>query len=131
MRIAEALNAMPEDLFPPQHIRDPLERNTGEIESMFSELAGPDLSAAVLSSPEDAMVEKDLRQSLSTLLESLTERQARIIRARFGIDGLPQTLDQVAKAEGVQRERIRQIEAKALREMRRRSKKFRELEMVD
>ena len=60
---------------------------------------------------------------------SLTEREAKVLRLRFGLeDGRPRTLEEVGKEFDVTRERIRQIEAKALRKLRHpsRSKKLKD-----
>jgi RNA polymerase primary sigma factor len=63
------------------------------------------------------------------MLEDLTEREKEVLRLRFGLeDGHPYTLEEVGRRFGVTRERIRQIEAKALRKLRHpsRSKKLRD-----
>ena len=65
----------------------------------------------------------------STVLTSLTPREEKVLRLRYGIDdGRPRTLEEVGKEFNVTRERIRQIEAKALRKLRHpsRSKKLKE-----
>ena len=59
------------------------------------------------------------RQTLEQVLDTLTVREADVLRSRFGFyDGIPKELEEVAKEYGVTRERIRQIEAKALRKLR-------------
>ena len=63
------------------------------------------------------------------MLQTLTPREAKVLRLRFGLeDGRPRTLEEVGKEFNVTRERIRQIEAKALRKLRHpsRSKKLRD-----
>ena len=70
-----------------------------------------------------------LRDQLFTVLDGLTERESKVIKMRFGlIDGRPRTLEEVGKEFDVTRERIRQIEAKALRKLRHpsRSKKLKD-----
>ena len=70
-----------------------------------------------------------LSEQLSWNLKELTEREKEVLRLRFGLeDGHPYTLEEVGKRFGVTRERIRQIEAKALRKLRHpsRSKKLRD-----
>lgn len=70
-----------------------------------------------------------LKEQLGDVLGTLTEREKRVLELRFGIeDGRPRTLEEVGKEFGVTRERIRQIEAKALRKLRHpsRSKKLKD-----
>jgi RNA polymerase primary sigma factor len=70
-------------------------------------------------SPINAAVSSDLRDALSEALATLTAREERVIRMRFGIGGKDErTLEDVGKSFDVTRERIRQIEAKALRKLR-------------
>jgi len=60
-----------------------------------------------------------LKQKLNDVLTSLTERERKVLELRFGlVDGYARTLEEVGKQYKVTRERIRQIEAKALRKMR-------------
>ena len=60
-----------------------------------------------------------LREQLEEVMETLTEREQKVIRLRYGLgDGRPRTLEEVGKEFNVTRERIRQIEAKALRKLR-------------
>lgn len=68
---------------------------------------------------EDIVMVKALRESLEEVLETLTEREQHILRLRFGFDdGRIHTLEEVGKEYNVTRERIRQIEAKAIRKLR-------------
>ena len=60
-----------------------------------------------------------LKEKLSDVLETLTERERKVLELRFGlVDGYSRTLEEVGRQFKVTRERIRQIEAKALRKMR-------------
>ncbi|MBH1941616.1 RNA polymerase sigma factor RpoD [Mobilitalea sibirica] len=69
--------------------------------------------------PEDAASYSILRDQISRLLDTLTEREQRVLILRFGLkDGRSRTLEEVGKEFNVTRERIRQIEAKALRKLR-------------
>lgn len=72
-----------------------------------------------LESPEENAERIMLREGINTLLDTLTEKEKEIIIMRYGLDnGRPQTLEEVGQKYGVTRERIRQIEAKALRKLR-------------
>ncbi len=69
--------------------------------------------------PVDAAVYESLRSATSDILDSLTQREAKVLRMRFGIEmNTDHTLEEVGKQFDVTRERIRQIEAKALRKLR-------------
>ena len=79
--------------------------------------------------PADAASMLLLKEQLDDVLKTLTDREAMVLRLRFGLeDGHPRTLEEVGSTFGVTRERIRQIEAKALRKLRHpsRSKKLRD-----
>jgi RNA polymerase sigma factor RpoD-like protein len=72
-----------------------------------------------LPSPEDAAISQVLRDQIEDVLDTLTDRESRVLRLRFGLlGGRGHTLEEVGQEFGVTRERIRQIEAKALRKMR-------------
>ena len=80
-------------------------------------------------SPQDAASYTMLREQLEEVMKTLTPREAKVLRLRFGLDdGKARTLEEVGKQFNVTRERIRQIEAKALRKLRHpsRSKKLKE-----
>lgn len=79
--------------------------------------------------PADAASHTLLKEQLGEVLSTLTPREAKVLRLRFGLeDGRPRTLEEVGKEFDVTRERIRQIEAKALRKLRHpsRSKKLKD-----
>jgi RNA polymerase primary sigma factor len=72
-----------------------------------------------IESPSDAAINLNLREKMSSMLKTLTQREEKIIRMRFGLDdGNDHTLEEVGQMFAVTRERIRQIEAKALRKLR-------------
>ena len=82
-----------------------------------------------VSAPQDAATFTMLKEQLLSVLDTLTPREEMVLRLRYGIDdGHPRTLEEVGKEFGVTRERIRQIEAKALRKLRhpQRSKKLKD-----
>ena len=69
--------------------------------------------------PADAAAFMLLREQLTDVLDTLTPREEKVLRLRFGLDdGRARTLEEVGKEFNVTRERIRQIEAKALRKLR-------------
>ncbi len=69
--------------------------------------------------PIEAASKELLKENIEEVLSSLTDREAKVLRMRFGLDGKnPMTLEEVGREFGVTRERIRQIEAKALRKLK-------------
>jgi len=71
------------------------------------------------SLPEDKLAQSDLRKELAELIGELTDRECGVIKLRFGFDdGVPKTLEEVGEVFNVTRERIRQIESKALEKLR-------------
>ena len=82
-----------------------------------------------LPAPADAASQQLLREQMQEILEQLNERERKVLEMRFGLeDGMSRTLEEVGREFGVTRERIRQIEAKALRKLRHpiRSRKLRD-----
>jgi len=76
-------------------------------------------SGLILASPEELVAEREMKDLVSEVLGTLTPREAKVLRLRFGIGwGSDMTLEQVGAQFEVTRERIRQIEAKALRKLR-------------
>ena len=103
-----------------------LETPIGEEEDSHLGDFIPDEDAPV---PAEAASHTLLKEQLSSVLKTLTPREAKVLSLRFGLDdGRPRTLEEVGKEFNVTRERIRQIEAKALRKLRHpsRSKKLRD-----
>jgi RNA polymerase primary sigma factor len=79
-------------------------------------------------SPSDAVINLNLKEQTDSVLKTLTPREEKVIKMRFGVgDGSEHTLEEVGQSFAVTRERIRQIEAKALRKLRHpsRSRKLR------
>ena len=70
-------------------------------------------------SPYDATSKRLLKENINEVLQALSDREARVLKMRFGLESeRPMTLEEVGKKFGVTRERIRQIEAKALRKLK-------------
>ena len=78
-----------------------------------------DCSCHVVASPADAASFQLLKEQVEEVLNTLNDRERRVLQLRFGLeDGRSRTLEEVGREFGVTRERIRQIEAKALRKLR-------------
>ncbi len=93
-----------------------LETPLGEEESSH---LGDLIEDKAIASPSDAAIRLNLQEQTASLLKTLTPREERIIKMRFGMeDGSEHTLEEVGNTFAVTRERIRQIEAKALRKLR-------------
>ena len=82
-----------------------------------------------VTSPSHSTSDHIMNEQIETVLKTLTEREETVLRLRFGIgDGYERTLEEVGNRFGVTRERVRQIETKALRKLRHpiRSRKLRD-----
>ena len=117
--LSKELDMTPEKVVEVQKYgREPISLHTplGEDgDSEFGDLI-EDTEAVV---PADAVGFTMLQKQLESLLDSLSEREAGVIRMRFGLgDGMPKTLDQIGDTFGVTRERIRQIESKTMAKLR-------------
>ena len=125
--IAEELNVSVEKVIEVQKIAsDPVSLETPIGEEDDSHL-GDFIEDEKAKSPSDSAASGMLRAELISVLHKLTPREEKVLRLRYGIDdGRPRTLEEVGLAFNVTRERIRQIEAKALRKLRNptRSKKL-------
>ncbi|MBL8437027.1 MAG: sigma-70 family RNA polymerase sigma factor [Zoogloeaceae bacterium] len=97
-------------------------RETVSLEASIGEADGPTIEetlVATTSEPEGWAMQRALREALEQQLATLPPRNAEVLRMRFGLDdGDDRTLEEVGRAYGVTRERIRQIEATALRKLR-------------
>lgn len=103
-----------------------LETPIGEEEDSH---LGDFIQDEIVQAPQDAATFALLKDQLSVVLHTLTDREQKVLRLRFGLDdGRARTLEEVGKEFDVTRERIRQIEAKALRKLRHpsRSKKLKD-----
>src|SRR4030043_1405372 len=93
-----------------------LEKPVGDEEDS---LLGDFIEDTSQPSPVDQASKQLLKENIEEVLESLSDREARVLKMRFGLDGYqPMTLEEVGREFGVTRERIRQIEAKALRKLK-------------
>jgi RNA polymerase primary sigma factor len=93
-----------------------LETPIGEEEDSH---LGDFIEDKVMPSPPETVININLREQIGEALKSLTEREAKVLKMRFGLgDGNEHTLEEVGQQFKVTRERIRQIEAKALRKLK-------------
>jgi RNA polymerase primary sigma factor len=117
--IAEEIGVTPERVYEALRIsKDPLSLNSPIGEEEDAEL-GDLVADKQATAPSEAASLSMLRIAVEDILDSLTPRERRVLQLRFGlVDGRERTLHEVGKRFGVTRERIRQIEAKALRKLR-------------
>ena len=117
--IAEKMGITPEKVQNIQRIaKEPisLEAHVGEEEDSS---LGDFISDPNALTPHEYMLQEMVKQTLDEVLETLTDREEKVLRLRYGLfDGKNHTLEEVGREFGVTRERIRQIEAKALRKLR-------------
>jgi len=130
-QLAQKLNREPTELelaeesgFTPERVKellelveDPvsLETPVGDGESMYADLI-EDLNS---DRPDDTTANKLRGTELAAALQQLNPRMRRVLSLRFGLNGeAPQTLEQVGRELGITRERVRQLESRALRELR-------------
>jgi len=117
--IAEKMGISPEKVQNIQRIaKEPisLEAHVGEEEDSS---LGDFISDPNALTPHEVMIQDMIKQVLDDVLETLTDREEKVLRLRYGLfDGKNHTLEEVGREFGVTRERIRQIEAKALRKLR-------------
>lgn len=117
--IAEKMGITPEKVQNIQRIaKEPisLEAHVGEEEDSS---LGDFISDPNALTPHEYMLQEMVKKTLDEVLETLTDREEKVLRLRYGLfDGKNHTLEEVGREFGVTRERIRQIEAKALRKLR-------------
>ena len=119
-RVADALNAPPDDLFSDAQRTSIMQSNRAVVEATEAEVGAFLERRQGEAMPPDEIVAAHERDALILkALGNLRPREREIIIGRFGLYGIePQTYERLGAAFGVQRERIRQIEAKALRSLR-------------
>jgi RNA polymerase primary sigma factor len=95
----------------PVSLETPIGEEDTHLEDFIEDLSAP--------TPADMAIAHLLKEEIQQMLETLNDREARVLQLRFGLeDGRSRTLEEVGREFGVTRERIRQIEAKALQKLR-------------
>ena len=119
-RVEVATGYLCEDLFPPEveHLRkEPLPREVTVIREMDPRQLLHRAQRTLVASPEVQALATERVQLFEALLATLTPREQWVVRARFGFDDEPQTLNSISQQLGVSAERVRAIEAHALRKL--------------
>lgn len=119
IKLADFFQCMPEDLFsdPQQYLK--LEKNRGEAEVTFAEIQYLTSRVNEPVTPEIALQAQQLRAAVGKALSSLTPREERVLRMRYGFEsGEPISCEVVAEQFQVSAARIAQIEAEALRKLK-------------
>ena len=111
------LNCLPDELWSEEQ-RYLLVTNAAEIELSAASVHELLSSPSSCADPLGLLEKKQAAQAVDALLDTLTPREAEVLRLRCGIDGESMNLEEMANAMGCSRERIRQIEVKALRKLR-------------
>jgi len=119
------LCALPTDLWTTEQLTMELRRNTStkevDLNAMVAALGMNSEEALHLiegPSPEKELEDKEAAEVVNEMLDTLTPREAKVLRMRFGIDCSEHTLEEAGRVLDVTKERIRQIEAKAMRKMK-------------
>jgi RNA polymerase primary sigma factor len=95
----------------PVSLETPIGEEDSHLEDFIEDVSAP--------APADVAIAHLLKEEIQQVLETLTERESKVLQLRFGLeDGRSRTLEEVGREFGVTRERIRQIEAKALSKLR-------------
>lgn len=111
IKISECLNTMPIHLFPRDLLTIPRGKGLAEVEVNLDEMLQIESSHVGL---ERKVIQQQTEKTILNLADELAPRVTRVIRMRYGINCNPHSLDQCAEELGVTRERVRQIEAKGL-----------------
>ena len=119
LRLANFFKCLPEDLFSEFQQENVLEENRAHIEVHFGAIqAMLATQRARLLDPETVVQTREMHKILYQRIATLKPRQQKVLRARFGIDGPEMTLGETGEILGISGERARQLERKALRELR-------------
>jgi RNA polymerase primary sigma factor len=133
--LMEVLGAAPTDLWTAEQLELSLTKNTVEKEigqRALDKLLGMDNGELLtIESPEESVYQKEKNLALADVVDSLTPKEQKVLQLRFGLHGEEEhTLEETGNIIDVTRERVRQIEAKALRKLRHPSRRSKLQEVV-
>jgi RNA polymerase sigma factor (sigma-70 family) len=121
LKIAATLKVLPENLFPPQHLIDPLENNIAFAEANYAEIQQ---ITAPQTTPFEQLSIKDDHDLIYNAISQLTEQEQDVINRRFELNNNDKcTLEEVGLNHNITRERVRQIERKSLIKLRNKLRK--------
>lgn len=121
LTLADFLKRLPEDLYPKQHLTEPLRKNTAHTDISFGEMQ---CLFAPSTNPHDVLLASEQKRIITKVLSCLTKREHDVVVYRFGLgDDAPKTLRDTGKVLKISTERTRQIENKAMRKLRHRHSK--------
>ena len=117
LKLCDYLNKMPLELFSVEQIV-PLKTNTAELDMSLDEVEMLMLPASERPDPELLFANGQFNNAIKYALETLPPREAKVLQLRFGIDCEEHTYEGLGQIMGISKERVRQIEASALRKLR-------------
>ena len=122
--ISECLGVPPASLFPQQHIDEALAKNTASFECSFDDLAALNQKFQETPLLPDAGLEqRDMENTIDTVLGELRPRERYVLEQRFGLEGgEKRTLKDIGNELGISKDRVCQLEARALRQLKRPSR---------
>jgi len=127
--VMEALGACPTDLWTEEQLTMELPKNTAEATVGFKDLMAIQSRMTgnlIEYDPSDKVNDSFVSKKVNEVLDELTPREKKVMQLRYGVDGaVEHTYEEIGDMYGVTRERIRQIEAKALRKMKNPNEDFR------
>ena len=118
LRLAEFFRCMPEVLFSELQQYEALKNNRAEVEVSFADIHALTTRRQGEMTQDIQLLAKELHLALRQALSTLTSREQQVISLRFGLDGREHTLAEVGNILSVTRERVGQIEGRALRKLR-------------
>jgi RNA polymerase sigma factor (sigma-70 family) len=113
--LAEFFKCLPSDLFSVQQQQRALAKNISQVEATFAEI---ELLTTQQTTPELLVQAAEFHEAIHSALTKLTEQQRYVLVRRFGIDCEEMTLEAIGQTLNMNREQVRQIEAKALRKLK-------------